>query len=250
MAPAGRLQATGRRRAHPTSENSSSGGEFGKGNSFGSRSSFGADRPTNMRGAGLGSLTGRGRGGSSFMNTSMNGSRFGVRSGRSNFGGGRFAGGGRFQNASFSRSGNRGFRGSRGFGYGHAGFRRSGWGYGGFRHYGYGGWGGDPWFSDLWFLGDLFGLALDFGRFAIAPAWGILAPSLLNVGLQAVNSLNSDDDSYGNSYRTSYGSANDIFDNGQFFDNADYQVHAAQSSYPALCGRYYSDENPGCRQEF
>lgn len=177
------------------------------------------------------------------MSRSMNGSRFGASGGRSNLGGGRL-GGGRFQNASFSRFGNRSFGGSRGFGYGRAAFRHGGWGYGGFRHYGYGfgGWGGDPWFSDLWFLGDLFGLALDFGRFAIAPAWGFVAPSLLNVGLQAINSLDSNDDSYGDSYGGGY-------NNAQYFDNADDRAYGAPS-YPALCGRYYSDENPGCRQEF
>ena len=177
------------------------------------------------------------------MTRSMNGSRFGELGGRSNFGGGRFAGGGRFQNASFSRFGNRGFRGSRGFGYGHAAFRHGGWGFDGYRHYGYGfgGWGGDPWFSDLWFLGDLFGLALDFGRLAIAPAWGFVAPSLLNAGLQAVNSLDSNDDSSDDSYGG--------YENAQYFDNAgDYSYNAPP--YPALCGRYYSDENPGCWQEF
>jgi hypothetical protein len=91
----------------------------------------------------------------------------------------------------------------------------------------------------------LFGLALDFGRLAIAPAWGFVAPSLLNVGLQAVNSLDSNDDSYGNSYDSSYGGS----ENAQYFDNAADYAYLAPS-YPALCGRYYSDENPGCRQEF
>ena len=178
----------------------------------------------------------------------MNGSRFATRSGRSNFGGGRFASEGRFQNASFSRFGNRGFARSHDFGYAHAGFRHGGWGYRGYGHHGYGfrgGWGGDPWFSDLWFLGDLFGLALDFGRFAIAPAWGFVAPTLLSAGLQAVNSLDSNDDAYDASYGNSYGG----YENAGYFDNVGGYAENAES-YPALCGRYYSDENPGCRQEF
>ena len=93
------------------------------------------------------------------------------------------------------------------------------------------------------------GLALDFGRLAIAPAWGFVAPSLLNAGLQAINSIDSNDDSYGDTYGDSYGSSYGGYDNAQYFDNAGDYAYSAPS-YPALCGRYYSDENPGCRQEF
>jgi hypothetical protein len=220
-------------------------GGFRARNAYRSGRTFGADRPTNRGGGKLGSLSGHGRG-----NSWGHASRFGGRHGhdwRSDFGGSGFGGREGFRNASFSRFGDRGFRGSRGYGYSHGGFRNGVWGYGGYRHngYGFGGWGGDPWLSDLWILGDLFGLALDFGRFAIAPAWGFLAPSLLNVGLQAVNSFDSNDDSYGNSYDSLYGG----YENAQYFDNAEDYAYSAPS-YPALCGRYYSDENPGCRQEF
>jgi len=199
-----------------------------------------------------------GRGNSSWTNRS----RFNGNGGRSNFGGSRFSGG-RFQNALLSRFGNRGLGGARGYGYGrgrfgYGGFHH-GWGYGyGFNHfgYGYGGWGFDPWWNDLWFLGDLFGLALDFGRFAIAPAWSIAGAGLLETGLQALSSIgdSNDDGGYGN-----YGYDNDgynDYDNGPQYDSFQYDdgnrfyATSAVSTYPALCGRYYSDENPGCRQEY
>jgi hypothetical protein len=106
----------------------------------------------------------------------------------------------------------------RGFGYGRFGHE-------GFGHFDYGGWyrgggygggwhgGGD----DFWILGDLFGLALDFGSLALSP-WGFLGWNLLDTGIQAVSSLDT-----GGGYQ--------------------------QSGYnPPLCGSYYSDENPGCWQ--
>jgi len=201
------------------------------------------------RGGELGSLSGRGT--SSWTNRL----RFGANEGRANFGGSRFSGG-RFENASFSRFGNRGFGGARGYGFrhgfGYGGFQH-GWGYGyGFHHYGYGfgGWGGDSGWDDLWFLGDLFGLALDFGRLAITPAWGIASWGLLDAGLQALNSIgDSNDNGYGN-----YGDDDNgygVYDNGrqynsfQYDDENRFYAASAQSTYPALCGRYYSDENPG-----
>lgn len=214
---------------------------FGPRNTLRTARSYGSDRPADGRRSELGNLSGRGN--SSWANRS----RFGANGGRSNFGGSRFSGRGRFENASFSRFGNRGFSGSRGYGFRHDGFRRGGWGYGGFRQhgYGFGGWGGDPWWDDLWFLGDLFGLALDFGRLAITPAWGIAGWGLLDAGLQA---LNSNDDVNGNSYGDDDNGRQ--YDSLQYDDNDQFYATRAQWSYPPLCGRYYSDENPGCRQQF
>lgn len=111
----------------------------------------------------------------------------------------------------FGRRGGNGYGdGHNGYGYGYRHFGRGTW-YGGGR-YG-GGWygGGD----DLWILGDLFGLALNFGRFAWAP-WGFVGGALLDTSVQALSSFDSNDQ---------------------------------QASYdPPLCGNYYSDENPGCLQ--
>jgi hypothetical protein len=120
--------------------------------------------------------------------------------------------------------GGHGFRGEH--------FERAGFGYGGYYHrgFGFGGFGGGPWLSpgDFWLFGDLFGLALDFGRFAAWPTWGLLGANLLDTGLQA---LSSGDDSYGSN-------AND-----QYYANG-------PQPYAPLCGNYYSDENPGCLQQF
>jgi hypothetical protein len=197
-----------------------------------------SNRPPTSRAATLGSLSGRGN--SSWSNTSY----FVANHGRSNSGGSRFPGSS-FTNgqSSFSRSSSFGGAGSRSFGFSRAGFRRDGfgrgrYGYGRFGHrgYGYGGWGGDPWSSgaDFWFLGDLFGLALDLGRFAVWPTWGLAGLNLLDSGLQALDS--SGGDSYGNDYGGAY-------NGGQYYTNQ-------APPYPALCGTYYSDENPGCQREY
>lgn len=164
-------------------------------------------------------------------------------------------GGGNFRNAAMSRSGaNRGFgsgrfRDSRNFEFGRNRFGRGGFGDGrfggrgfGYGHFGYGGFGyGGGWFSDpfadLWFLGDLFGLALDIGRFAIMPAWGFLGADLLGTGLQALNNLG--DNTYDNS---SYGSGDNSYEPPYYATRSQFLT--------APCGNYYSDENPGCLQEY
>jgi hypothetical protein len=196
-------------------------------------------------------------GGNSYLGNSYSGARSGrssftaSRMGSSRFSGSTFGGsrlgGANFANTSFSTSrfGGGRFANSQGFGFGRGRFGGRGWGYGGFGHEGFGyrfgrgGFGGGPWFSaaDFWFLGDLFGLALDFGRFAVMPAWGFVAPTLLDFGLQALNSGDSGDN-YGNS---GYGGYN----NGSY-DNGSHTSEVAP--YPALCGSYYSAENPGCQQ--
>jgi hypothetical protein len=150
--------------------------------------------------------------------------------GRSNFGNSRFSGY-HPTNASFSSVGSVRFGGvrssnfrrggfqSRDAGYnhfGHNGLGRSRFDHGGFGHGG--GYGGD---NDFWIFGDLFGLALDFGRFAWSP-WaplGLAGLSLVENGIQALDSL----------------------DNQQSYTNE-------QQSYGPLCGTYYSEENPGCLQ--
>ena len=165
-------------------------------------------------------------------------SYFNTNRGRSNFGNSRVTNA-NFTNTSFSPSGSGRFGGSRSFGSERGGFgRRSGSGYGRFGHdgYGYGDFGHGGWYGggrygggwhgghgggwygggdDLWILGDLFGLALDFGRLAWGP-WAYLGGALLDTSVQALSS----------------------------FDNYDQQA----SYNPPLCGNYYSDENPGCLQ--
>ena len=147
-------------------------------------------------------------------------------------------------NASFSRLGSAQFGGSQSHGFGGNSFARNGFGREGYGHgdsgrsgYGYGrgnwhggGWHGGGWYrggygggNDFWFLGDLFGLALNFSSLALNP-WapvGLASWNLLDTGIQALSNLNNND---------------------QSFDNQ-------QSSYnPPLCGTYDSDENPGCMQ--
>jgi hypothetical protein len=198
-------------------------------------SSFGSDRPPYVR-ANSGNASDRGT--SQPTNTSYRA----VNRGGFNFGNSRFAGPS-FTNTSFSNSNSGRFGGGRssnfghggmqgrGFGYNHSGysgFGRGRFGYDGFRHrdFGYsgfdrgGGYGGG---DDFWFFGDLFGLALDFGRFAFSP-WaplGFVGLDLLNTGIQAIGSLD--------------------YNNQQSYNNA-------QQSYAPLCGTYYSEENPGCVQ--
>jgi len=113
--------------------------------------------------------------------------------------------------------------GSSRFGYNN--FGRGSFGYGGYGHRGFG-FGG----NDFWFLGDLFGLALDFGRFAWSP-WapvGLLGWDLLDSGIQALDGLDS---------------------NGQqSYTNQQQPYPDDQQPYTPLCGTYYSDENPGCQQ--
>ena len=195
-------------------------------------SSFGADRPPYARSqisaADRGnahlaviSYSTANRGSSNFGNSrfggyhSTNASFSGLGSGR--FGGrsSDFGHGGGFQSRDrgYNRFGHNGFGNNRfGYGgYGHRGFGDGGLGYG--RGYG----GGD----DFWIFGDLFGLALDFGRFAWSP-WaplGLAGLSLLETGIQALDSSD---------YQQSYSNE--------------------QQSYAPLCGTYYSEENPGCLQ--
>jgi hypothetical protein len=243
--------------------------------------SFGSDRPFNTNRSSLGNLSARGSG-SSWSNASYfhsNGANSNFRGARSANGGftgiggrsngGRFNGA-NFRNASMSRSGagrfgafgnfgsgrngfNRGGFGGRGFGYGHYGYGHFGYGGWGHRGWGSGGWGGSWWddpFADLWFLGDIFGLALDVGRFAIMPAWGFLGADLLSTGINALgnldnNSYNDNSYSYGDN---SYGNYQP-YGNYQNDSSAEQAYYSAPSRYePALCGNYYSDENPGCVQ--
>jgi hypothetical protein len=143
------------------------------------------------------------------------------------------------------------FAGSRNFDFGRRGFDRGGFrrrGFGdnrfGYGHFGYGGFGyGGGWFNDpfadLWFLGDLFGLALDVGRFAIGPAWGFLGADLLGTSLQALSDAGGD--SYDNNSYSSYGD-NSYADQTDFADGSQFRS--------APCGNYYSDENPGCVQQY
>jgi hypothetical protein len=160
-----------------------------------------------------GSNFGRSRsGGSSFANASFsnsnaNSGRFGDR-GSSNFAGGGWHRRGLGQNRSGYAELGRGR-------FGHEGFRHRGIGYGGYGR----GWDGGG--DDFWFLGDLFGLALDFGRFAITP-WapvGLVGLDLLNTGIQALGNWDQ------NSQRSYYD----------------------QPGYAPLCGTNFSDENPGCQ---
>lgn len=170
-----------------------------------------------------------------------NTSRFGGNRGQSNFGNshgsGRFGnsrfGGANFANASFSGFGSSSLASERfdhfgGFDRGFNHFDRFGhfgFGYGGFGGPWYGGGGG----ADFWFLGDLFGLALDFTRFAVFPPFGYLGWNVLDLGLQALNSdFGGNDNGYGS------------------YDNGNYQ----QQAYAPLCPEYYSDENPGCALQF
>jgi hypothetical protein len=196
----------------------------------------GSDRPPSARSA-QENLSSRGNSygsGESYFNANRS---------RSNFGNSRLSGA-NFTNASFSRFGSAQFGGSQshgfegnsfarnGFGregYGHGDSGRSGYGYGRGSWHG-GGWHGGGWYrggygggNDFWFLGDLFGLALNFSSLALNP-WapvGLASWNLLDTGIQALSNLNNND---------------------QSFDNQ-------QSSYnPPLCGTYDSDENPGCMQ--
>jgi hypothetical protein len=159
--------------------------------------------------------------------------------GRNSFGNSRFAGAsltntsfsgvgsGRFTGARSSNLARSGFSGS-GVGssrFGYNNFGRGSFGYGGYGHRGFG-FGG----NDFWFLGDLFGLALDFGRFAWSP-WapvGLLGWDLLDSGIQALDGLDN---------------------NGQqSYTNQQQPYPDDQQPYTPLCGTYYSDENPGCQQ--
>jgi hypothetical protein len=196
-------------------------------------SSFGADRPPYARSQ----ISAADRGNAHLAAISYSTANRGT----SNFGNSRF-GGYHSTNASFSSLGSGHFGGrpsdfgrgggfqSRDRGYnhfGHNGFGHNRFGFGGYRHRGFGygglgtgrGYGGGD--NDFWIFGDLFGLALDFGRFAWSP-WaplGLAGLSLLEDGIQAL-------------------------------DNSDYQQSYSneQQSYAPLCGTYYSEENPGCLQ--
>ena len=175
------------------------------------------------------------------------------------FGSGRFGGshnsglgGSRFGHSGYAHGG----FGGRGYGYNHHGYGRSGYGHFGYSHFGYGGFGGhggwwdDP-FDGLWFLGDLFGFALDVARFAIMPAWQIVGADLLGTGLQALSNLGDNDNSYGGYGDDSYGDYGDSYRSnnaGYFVDQPYYATRAGFIAAP--CGNYYSDENPGCQPAF
>jgi hypothetical protein len=221
-------------RASPTRGNFVSGRGIGAGAAMNRASLLGSDRPPYARANGGNVLAGGNSRPTNTLAREMN------RSG-SNFGATRF-GSSSFRNASFSNSNlnssHFGGRGSSSFGrsgwqgrgvgqnrsgyggldrgrFGHEGFRHGGYGYGGYGRGWYGG--GD----DFWFLGDLFGLALDFGRFAITP-WaplGLVGLDLLNTGIQALGSWDDNNQ-------------------GSYYD---------QPGYAPLCGTNYSDENPGCQ---
>jgi hypothetical protein len=196
---------------------------------------------SNFRGSNFGNSR---FGGSNFSNASFSGasrngggaSRFN-HTRRANFGHNGFQGGdGGFSHVGgsggYDRFGGNGFGHNRGGdgGFGHQGFgrgdfARGGHGYGRFGHdrgwYGRGGYGGR---DDFWFLGDLFGLALDFGTLAFSP-WsplGFVGLDLLNTGIQAIGS----------------------------FDQNNQQSYEDQQAYAPLCGTYYSDENPGCQEQW
>jgi hypothetical protein len=148
------------------------------------------------------------------------------RFGSAQFGGSQSHG---FEGNSFARNGfgrqgyGHGDNGHSGYGYGRGGWHGRGWHGGGWHGGGWygGGYGG----NDFWFLGDLFGLALNFSSLALNP-WapvGLAGWNLLDTGIQALSSLDNND---------------------QSFENNDQQ-----SSYnPPLCGTYDSEENPGCMQ--
>jgi hypothetical protein len=123
-----------------------------------------SNRPSNTRsgvGSGLGNWSGRGN--SSWRNTSY----FGSGREGSNFGNAHFNGS-RFRNSSFSRWGHGGFAGGRPFSQAPTGFG------------GGGGFDGGP----GWLFGDLFGLALDLGRFSW-PYLGFVGLNLLDSALQS-----------------------------------------------------------------
>jgi hypothetical protein len=244
----------------------SNSGNFARHASFASN---GANRPGANRSS-LGNLGGRGTGswsnGSTFRSNRTAGggfrnASFTRSSTTSSFGSGRFGG-----SRNFDFGGNRlgrsgygyGRYGGHGYGYNHFGYGRFGYGhfgYGGFGWHGgygwHGGWWDDP-FADLWFLGDLFGLALDIGRFAIMPAWQIVGADLIGTGVQALASLGNDDNSYGGYDDNSYGYYNNesypSYNVGIYVDQPYYATRADFVTAP--CGNYYSDENPGCLQRF
>jgi hypothetical protein len=190
----------------------------------GSFSGFGSSRASSFAGS-IGNWSGNSFGSNRFMNSHSGGfERAGIRN--RGFAGGHNNegyGGARSTHASFgyNRGGERNGYGRHGYG---RGGHRGGWYGGGSRG---GGWygGGDG----LWLLDDLFGLALNFGAFALTP-WSPVASlgwNLLDTGVQSLSNLNNDSQDYG------------------------YQAQSYsddQPSYPGLCGNYYSDENPGCLQ--
>jgi hypothetical protein len=207
VSPRGRVLSTDSNRpgARPTAANWSSASRnvSGPGNDLRRRAPFDSDRPSDARST-LARFTNRGNSAGSHFAGDRAGSPIGSQ---------RFAGPQSFGER--TRSGHRGGYG--GSGYGQGRFGHDGFGYGPFRHGGYGhfgdgrGYGGD----DLWILGDVFGLALDFTRLALSP-WTSLGWNLLDTGAAALGNLDNDNQ---------------------------------PSSYnPPLCGNYYSDENPGCLQ--
>jgi hypothetical protein len=206
--PPGRTLSTDSNRpgSRPTAANWSSASRTasGPGNDLRRRAPFGSDRPPGARST-LARFTNRGNSAGSHFD----GDRAGSRTGSGGLAGSPSFG---FERTHFGHQGS-----YRGLGGGHGRFGRDGVGAGQFHHDGYGrfsdggGYGG----GDLWVLGDLFGLALDFTRLLWSP-WTYLGFNLLDAGVTALGN----------------------------FDN-----HDQQASYnPPLCGNYYSDENPGCLQ--
>ncbi len=148
-----------------------------------------SNRPTNTRsglGSGLRNLSGREN--SSWLNTSY----FGSGREGSNFGNSRFNGS-RFQHSSFSQREHGGFAGGRPFSQAPIGFG------------GGGGFGGGP----GWLFGDLFGLALDLGRFSW-PYLGFVGLNLLDSASQS-SSWNSNTD-----YQPGWTPCPDLYSPGDF----------------------------------
>jgi hypothetical protein len=207
VSPRGRVISTDPNRpgtqATAANWSSASRNVSGPGNDLRRRAPFGSDRPSDARST-LARFTNRGNSAGSHFAGDRAGSRTGSRrlAGSPSFG---------FERTSFGHRGGYG-----GLGYGQRRFDHDGFG-GAFRHGGYGhfgdrgGYGGD----DLWILGDVFGLALDFTRLALSP-WAYLGWNVLDTGVTALGN----------------------------FDN----YNQPSSYHPPLCGNDYSDENPGCLQ--
>jgi hypothetical protein len=162
--------------------------------------------------------------------------------GTAGFGGSRFSSAGSFGHSGFGQRSSM-FSGNGSGRYGN-GYGRGGFGYGGYRHYGYGwgrgGWGGGWGGDGLWFLDDLFGLALNFSSFALNPwsPFATLGADLIGDGVQALGNL--DNNNGQGSYNSSY--APGPYDYQQQYSND-------QQNYAPLCGSQFSDENPGCVQQ-
>ncbi|HUE44077.1 MAG TPA: hypothetical protein VMP12_10950 [Candidatus Sulfotelmatobacter sp.] len=182
--------------------------------------------------------------------------------------GSRFGGSRVFEQAGFGRSWNGGY-GQGGYGqggYGHGGYGHGGYGRYGHGRYGYGrgwgyghdgglGWGrGWGWGSDgLWFLDDLFGLALNFSSLALNPwsPFASLGADLIGDGVQALGNLDNNNN-YGGNYGN-YGGDQGLYNAGYsndpgYYDNSGYAYPPYRQPDQPLCGTDDSVENPGCIQ--